>query len=302
MIPALERCCVILSRLAGLAKYQGSNDTTGLSIQHINRVMDTIAALNLVASRILSYIVEELELFAAFSVWLRREIDKLASESSSGADESLEKESLIDHGKILLYLQTALTSSRLAPFFKDSSVNDLEKNWESLGDGVPVLELIDNQLRKHDEYQTYTKALLPLDSLCHSLSKQASALFHQIAEAEKRNVFFGQPVVLGPVQDDTPLAMKMCAEVCIDNNPSILAPGTDNPKESSLEFVTYIASGIAGRANHLRIFRIECSITNGLSSTTGSSVATLELGEGAIKDLCFLNESRLLVLYFSKGK
>lgn len=218
MIPALERCCVILSRLRGLAKYQSANDTTGLSTQYINRVLDTISGLNLVASRVLAYVVEELDLFAAFSVWLRREIDKLASEgSSSPSDESLEKESMIDHGKVLLYMQTGLTTSRLAPFFHDSSPADFEKNWESMGDGVPVLDLIDTQLRKHDDYQPYTKALLPIDSLCNCLTRQASALFQQIAEAEKRNVFFGQPVQLGSVQNGAPLAMKMCAEVCISN-------------------------------------------------------------------------------------
>lgn len=214
MMPALERCCVILSRLGGLAKYQGSDDTTGLSSHYINRVLDTIAGLNLIASRILTYVIEELDLFAAFSVWLRREIDKLASEGSSNdTDESLEKENQMNYGKILLYLQTSLMNSRLAPFFQDSSSADFEKNWKSMGDGIPVLELIDEQLRKHDDYQAFTKALLPVDSLCNCLTKQANALFQRVAEAEKRNVFFGQPVQLGSVQNDVPLAMKTCPEV-----------------------------------------------------------------------------------------
>lgn len=212
MIPALERCRVILSRLGGLAKYQGSNDTAGLSTQYINRVLDTIGALNLVASRILTYVVEELDLFAAFSIWLRREIDKLASEGSSGAsDDSLEKESLIDHGKILLYLQTALTNSRLIPFFEDSSPEDSEKNWQSMGEGIPVLELIDEQLRKHDNYRTFTKTLLPVDLLCNCLTKQVNALLHEVAKADCRNVFFGKVVKLGILQNDVPLAMRMCA-------------------------------------------------------------------------------------------
>lgn len=215
MIPALERCCVILSRLAGLAKYQVSNDTTGLSILCINRVLDTIAGLNLVASRILTYVVEELDLFAAFSTWIRREIDKLASGSSSNTpDESLEKETLIDHGKILLYIQTALTNSRLAPFFADSSQKETEKNWESLSDGIPAFELIDTQMRKHDENKPYSKSLLRVDSLCSYLTAQAHTLFQQVAEAEKRNVIFGQPLQLGNFQNNAPLAIKMCAEVC----------------------------------------------------------------------------------------
>lgn len=212
--PALERCALILSRLASVVKYQGSNDNMGFSSHQVNLVMDTLACLNLVSAKILTYVVEELDLFAAFSAWLRQEIDRLASDSSaSPPDDVLEKETIIDHSKVLLYIQTLLTTSRLSVFLQEDPVENQEKDWASAEPGLSMLELLDTQLQKQEEGLPYEKALPRVALLCRHMSRQAATVFEKIAEAEKRNVLFGQPTILGRRSQNSPVAMKIYPQV-----------------------------------------------------------------------------------------
>jgi anaphase-promoting complex subunit 4 len=215
MLPALDRCSVILSRFAGIAKFQSTNDTVGFSCQQINRLMDIIASLHLVSSKILLQVVDELELFSAFSSWLRYEIDRLASESSSSTNEELnEKEASINHSKVLLYLQTAMTNSPLSVFFGDTEVNPTE-GWSQLQAGLRIFDQVDQQLQRHEQGRPYMEQLPRVDFLCKALGLEASAVFSQIAEAEKRNVLFGRPCVLGIPQNDAPMDMRMSKFVSV---------------------------------------------------------------------------------------
>lgn len=214
MLPALERCALILSRLNGIVRYQGSDDTMGFSSHQLDLVMDTLACLNLVATRILTYVIDELDMFAAFSGWLRYEIDRLASHSSSSPSEDiLEKEASIDHGKVLLYIQTAMTTSRLSIFFNREAPPDYGKDWEGAEKDDAILELLDKHLQKHDENLPCKTVLPRIELLCRRLDRQATSVFQRIAEAEKRNVMFGQPTALGIVSKDSPVAIRLCAQV-----------------------------------------------------------------------------------------
>ena len=214
MLPALERCALILSRLAGVVKYQGSNDNVGFSSHQVDLVMDTLACINLVSAKILIYVVEEIDLFTAFSAWLRQEIDKLASDSSaSPPDDVLEKEAMIDHSKVLLYIQTVMTKSQLSVFLQEDIVEEQDKYWASVEQGIPMLETLDTQLRKQEHGLPYEKALPKIALLCRHMGQQANAVFEKIAEAEKRNVHFGQPTIIGNRSRDSPVAMKIYLQV-----------------------------------------------------------------------------------------
>lgn len=214
MLPALDRCSVILSRFAGIAKFQGRNDTVGFSGQQINLMIDTVACLHLVSSKILIQVVDELDLFAAFSAWLRYEIDRLASDASPTPNEEiLDKEATIDHSKVLLYLQTAMATSPLSVFFGDAS-EDKSGDWTTAEAGLPMFDLLDDQLQKQERGLLYATHLPRVDFLCDTLARQANIVFGQIAEAEKRNVLFGQARELGNFQGGTALDMKIFPVVC----------------------------------------------------------------------------------------
>jgi anaphase-promoting complex subunit 4 len=210
MLPALDRCSVILSRFAGIAKFQGSNDTVGFSSHQISLIADTIACLHLVSSKILMQVVDELDLFTSFSTWLRYEIDRLASDASASPNDDIaEKESSIDHSKVLLYLQTAMTTSPLAMYFSDSSEEDYNQGWRQTEQGIPVFDLLDKQLRKQERGLPYITPLPRVELLCKFLTRQATTIFGQIAEAEKRNVLFGKAYDIGVAEKGSPMDMRM---------------------------------------------------------------------------------------------
>ena len=212
MLPALDRCSVILSRFAGIAKFQGTNDTVGFSSRQIHHIIDIVASLHLVSSKILTQVVDELESFAAFSSWLRYEIDRLASESSSSPnEENNEKEGSINHSKVLLYLETMMTNSRLSVFF--GSAADHEEAPSKPQAGTRMFDQVNQQLKKQEQGLIFRKDLPRVDLLCRMLGQESNAVFSQIAEAEKRNVLFGKPHDLGIPQIDTPMDMRICKMV-----------------------------------------------------------------------------------------
>lgn len=213
MLPALERCSVILSRFSGIAKFQSSNDTLGFSSHQISLIVDTVACLHLVSSKILIQVVDELELFAAFSSWLRHEIDRLASDSSvSPKDDDLEKEASIEHSKVLSYLQTCMTSSPLEVYLGDNTSDDYKNGWQ-VEQNLPMFDILDKQLRKQESGLPYMKALPRVELLCGYLTSQAKVVFGQIANAEKRNVIFGMPQQVGVVKDEKLVDMRLSTAV-----------------------------------------------------------------------------------------
>lgn len=214
LLPALERCTVILSRFSGIAKFQSPNETVGFTSHQISLILDTVACLHLLASKILIQVVDELDLFSAFSFWLRNEIDRLASDSSdSPKDDDLEKEASIDHSKVLLYLQTCMTTSPLEIYFGDTTPDDYNNSWNQAEQGLPMFDILDKQLQKQERGLPFMKALPRVELVCRHLTAQAKAIFDQIAEAEKRNVLFGNAQPLGMAQDDQLMDMRLCSTV-----------------------------------------------------------------------------------------
>lgn len=214
MLPALDRCSVILSRLAGIAKFQGSDETIGLSSHQISLIVDTVACLNLVCSKILAQAVEELDLFSSFSTWLRNEIDRLVSDPSlsSTNDEAAEKEGSIDHTKVLLYLQTAMTASPLAVYLGHLTFEDEINKYVYDDHGVSMFKLLDSQLQKQEQGLPYLEHLPRTSFLSRVLTRQATTVFDQIAEAERRNVLFGKAEELGDIE--AALDMRISPIVC----------------------------------------------------------------------------------------
>ncbi|CZT51391.1 related to cyclosome/APC subunit Cut20/Apc4 [Rhynchosporium secalis] len=297
MLPALERCSIILSRFLGIVKFQGSNSSMGFTTQQINLIMDTVACLHLVSSKILIQVVDELELFSSFSAWIRHEIDRLASESSSTNVEA-EKESSLDHSKVLLYLQTVMTSSPLATFFGEApSVGEGEQSWNHSMHDLPMFELLDKELQKQERGLPYLQELPRVNSLCKFLEQQAHTIFGQIADAEKRNVLFGKPQSVGLVELDGPIDMRMSIIVSDQFffKKHLTYLKNNHVSQTHIAFVPKGSSGV------VHIVRAPFSIENGVSSRQGISSSAIQLGTGQIRDIKFLDDTCLLVLWELEG-
>lgn len=192
LMPALQRCSIILSRLRGLAQFYDDRDDIGFSVVQITRAVDVVACLQLVAHRILLQVMEELELFNAFSMWLRFQIDRLAA-SNSNNEELLEKEAMMENGKVLAYIQRFLTQSPMGLYFDEVAQEEYEADREATEGSLDMVDVLDTQLKKYEAGQSCTKALPQVKFLVELLDDRALGVFKDIAEAQKRSVRFGQP-------------------------------------------------------------------------------------------------------------
>lgn len=277
MLPALDRFTVILSRFFGIAKFQPIGVGIGFTCQHISLLMDTIACLHLLSSKILSQVVDEIDLFISFSAWLRYGIDQLTSDfSSTLADDTTDKESLIDHSKVFFYIQTILTCTPLADHFTDSPSLEEFKTFSQAP--TPMFESVSQHLKKQRQGLVYKKSILCLKFHCDELSIRATSLFKGIAGSEKCNVIFGKQCPIGMAEPDSPMDLKLAMQ-------------------DLSTFPSYFAFVPKGMPHCVRIIRVKLSLQNGISSYDCLGSYTVQLGEGSIKDIKFFDENDLLVLW-----
>ncbi|KAF3354061.1 hypothetical protein VdG1_00318 [Verticillium dahliae VDG1] len=160
LLPALERCAVILSRLRGLSQFHDARDDIGFSAAQVARAMDVVACLRLAAHR---------------------------------------KEAGLENGKVLAYIQRYLLRSPMALFFDPVANDEREADWKFVQNEPALLDAVDAQIARQEDGQPYMKALPQLAFLVAYLEDRANGIFNDIAEAQKRSVRFGQPtrIVMG---------------------------------------------------------------------------------------------------------
>lgn len=215
MLPAIERCTLILSRLSGIARFHEEEDHVGFTNTEITRLVDILSALNLICHKVLLIVMGELELFCMFSSWLRLTIDRV----SSGAvpDDFMDKEALLDPAKTLRYIERYLVSSPMAVHFAKVPREAWDEDWERMQDSPGVLNELDKQLKRQESGTPYMKGLVQMAFVVDFLTAKAGDVFKNIAEAEKRSVRFGQAVRLELVRGNSDLGTftavdaKMCS-------------------------------------------------------------------------------------------
>ncbi|KAI1149009.1 anaphase-promoting complex, cyclosome, subunit 4-domain-containing protein [Nemania diffusa] len=281
-LPALERISIILSRLLGIARFHESKAEIGFTSAQITKVMDIVSCLMMVGNKILLFVMEELELFHAFSIWLRNEIDRLAS--SSLTDDLTEKEASMEHGKILAYIQQYMPASPLRYYLSTVTTEDAERDRKLADGGSSLLELLGKQIKKQESGQTDASSYPQVEFLCKYLDSQANYILGGIAEAERRSVRFG------------PLT-----KIVLDYNVSRFDVRLSATKiGETWEGVTHAALITEGDDSQVYIFRTSTTITNGISSSVTAELSRIILGDGKILDLKFFYDDSLLVLWMPK--
>ncbi|KAJ8120497.1 hypothetical protein ONZ43_g2809 [Nemania bipapillata] len=284
-LPALERISIILSRLLGIARFHESKAEIGFTSAQIMKVMDIVSCLMMVGNKILLFVMEELELFHAFSIWLRNEIDRLAS--SSIPDDLTEKEAAMEHGKILAYIQQYMLATPLRYYLSSVTKEDTERDRKLADGGSSLLELLGKQIKKQESGQTDTRSYPQVEFLCKYLESQANIVLEGIAEAERRSVRFGQ-----------------LTKIVLDHNVSRFDVHLSAVKEvgDTWKGVTYAALITESDDSQVYIFQTSTTITNGISSSVTAKLSRLILGDGKLLDLKFLYDDSLLILWMPKGK
>ncbi len=223
MLPALERCNVVLSRLLGVAKFHDGRADIGFTSAQISRLMDVMTCMFLVTNKIILVIMDEQAHFVAFSSWLRLEIKKQASASAGHPDDVAEKRGSLDVPKVLTYIEQYLVESPLSIFFDKPEQDDWAKDWAAVGPEPPSLvDTLDAQLRSYDDSEPHMKALPTLDFLVTYLSDRAAAVMASIADILKHGVGFGGPVELSigvPIDKYdicTAAVSRLCPQPAVD--------------------------------------------------------------------------------------
>ncbi|KAI1781496.1 anaphase-promoting complex, cyclosome, subunit 4-domain-containing protein [Hypoxylon cercidicola] len=283
-LPALERIGIILSRLLGIARFHESKAEIGFTSAQITRIMDIVSCLMLVGNKILLVVMEELELFQSFSIWLRHEIDKLASSSMS--EELTEKEATMEHGKILAYIQQYMRASPLRHYLNNVLADHSESGRQQAESGSSLLELLSKQLKKQDAGQPDESPFAQIEFLCGYFESRAEDIFEGIAEAEKRSVRFGQPSAIEIESGISKFDVVMSAISDLDTSHG----------------VTYTALTANENESSVYVFRTTMSVLNGISGSVATSISCMILGDGKILDLKFLNDDSLLVLWSVEGQ
>ncbi|KAK7445242.1 anaphase-promoting complex component Cut20/Apc4 [Colletotrichum acutatum] len=274
LLPSLERCAIILSRLRGLAQFYDSRDDIGFSVAQITRTMDIVSCLTMVGHKILLNVMDELDLFHAFSTWMRFQIDRFAAPNSA-SEELTEKEATMENSKVLVYVQRYLVESPMAIFLDEVATDDYSANWERAESGTSMLEELDTQLKRQEEGQAYLKAFPNVGFLVDYLTARVNGVFKDIAEAQKRSVRFGQPTKIGLGQKIAKIDSTMCSE----------------RRDDEVDGLTFTALTEEGRDQEFFIFRTSIRIINGISSSVATTVAALSVDNAKIVEVKFMDST-----------
>ncbi|KAI4174012.1 MAG: hypothetical protein LQ343_002575 [Gyalolechia ehrenbergii] len=195
LLPALERLCVLLSRLRGLSRFQSSDVLLGLSTLELDNMLDSTYCLQLLSYRLLKCVSSESQQFGAFSTWLRHEIEKQAADPTSAtAQEIAEKDLSFDYAGILAYIQGAMMQSQMLSYA--GSPADGQSQWDLDAEGRTLFALYKRELSDESRSIRPQKRLPGLSGLLRHLQAQSSSAFDRISETLRRNVQFGVPIYL----------------------------------------------------------------------------------------------------------
>lgn len=299
LLPALERSQVLLSRLVGLSKFHKLSDVLGLDTQKLNGIVETLDCLHLLAHRILNHTNEELVQFSAFSRWLRHEIEILNSEPlSQTLEENLEKRELFEVPPTVNYITGALQKSALRNFIRQLPMIGVPMmptlstdKWLPDGHDSSFYDefkvLLQQQRKAQNEGGDGTSVDTPkLNDLAKRLGIQFEKVFAEIALTQRRGILHRSPLTLHSDCDPSVLDLKIRYEDSEEKRPCSI----------------YTASRSSSSKETFYIYRTILDSVNGVSSTRSTSVAAVSLQQGEIRQLQFVDDDTIIVLWSSAGK
>lgn len=228
LLPALERCQVLLSRLVGLSKFHKLSEVLGLETTDLNAIVETLDCLHLLGHHILINANEELTQFNAFSRWLRHEIDMQSAEPMSQTlEELMEKTDMVEYPQTLKYIRGALTKSALRNFIRQLPMMgvprppvppDASQKWAQVGQGRSFYDTFKSLLGQQSHASSEADAVAPpkMNDLTKLLGLQFDKVFGQIALTQRRGILHRSPLTLHPDCDRDVIDVTMRHEV----NPS----------------------------------------------------------------------------------
>jgi anaphase-promoting complex subunit 4 len=285
LLPALERCQVVLSRLEGLSRFQKAAAVLGLDIKALTMVRDTVDCLNLLGHDLLKVVGKEVREFTAFLKWLRLETEVQGLEvGSERAEELREGSDAIEYRVVLAYVSGAMCQSGTLKYVRHSAT----------GEQMEIPSTRSQTRNDSGYYETYKKArksseagytVPKLDDLVIRLQGQCAAVFDSVAETLRKSILHSYICDLPRECDPEVMDIKI---ILSQNDPDIFD-------------IHVIAKQIGSEPtiNHTRL----------RGSKSGSSVASIhQIGSrmlllpdtDEVRDLKFVDDVDFMVLVSGK--
>ena len=197
LLPAVERCQIIISRLEGLAEFNKSSQPLGLCLQDLRRVMGLVECINLLGHHLLLAVNREMDSFLAFIKWLKLEVEiqglereNLGSPRSERLEETSAKRDEINMRDVLEYVRILTGNSEMNAFLRPS----LDAQGSLLGgkpyewpESQPVAnfyETFGNILRTKNPDSPRPR----LNNLVSKVHSETSFVFKSIAETLRKSI------------------------------------------------------------------------------------------------------------------
>jgi anaphase-promoting complex subunit 4 len=193
LIPALDRCSIIVSRLRGLAQFHDREWIFTAPITDFSALLEVLKNMRLLAHTALLYAGEEKKQFHAFSKWLRYVIDFEATEPESNSRMEMEaRDPGVDVTQVLEYIQFGLKKSDLAPYLKpEAQLSGAVKPTEptSYEDTKKAIDIC-------KDGGSFKEEALCLEYVLGHFKEGVTGLLRQVSKWQESNIRMDSGVVL----------------------------------------------------------------------------------------------------------
>ncbi|KAH7066633.1 anaphase-promoting complex, cyclosome, subunit 4-domain-containing protein [Paraphoma chrysanthemicola] len=284
LIPAIDRCSIVISRLRGLAHFHDRDWIFTGPVQDFTALLEVLKNMRLLAHTALSCAGEEKRQFLAFSKWLRFMIDFEATEPDSQSRAEMEaRDAGVDVTLVLEYIQFGLSKSDLSPFMCPASAKSADDESASYEDTKKAIEV-------QKEGGKFKQEALCLEHVLGHFKTGVTGLLKQVSAWQDANIQMDGGIVLEDVSDakeeDISVDMRMAFEASSSGS-------------SPSHLTTSITISHPSHPTHLHIHRLTHSPTITSLPTHISSYAksTLVFPQHAtVLDAKFADDTNVLVL------
>ncbi|KAF2743961.1 hypothetical protein M011DRAFT_461216 [Sporormia fimetaria CBS 119925] len=296
LLPALDRCTIILSRFRGLAKYYESGWIFTTPVSEFNALLEKVRIMRLLGHTALLHINEERRSFFAFSKWLKYEIDYQSTDPLSQTRQEIDnRDPGVDVGMVVNYIRYGLLKSDIEPFVRLSQAltEEQRKTETSYDDTLKEIKL----MKKGDPYRS---EVLSLEAGLMRLYEGCQKLFQDISQWQRDNISMDCGIVL---EDDCSDAGKAAAQSPVVDMRMVCE--ADSESQPSNSMTTYISFLPPSNRSILHLHRAahDPTLTSLPTQLHAYSATTLDFTPHAtILDAKFTDDNNLLILLQLRNK
>jgi anaphase-promoting complex subunit 4 len=182
LIPAVDRCTIILSNLQGLAQYHEHSPAFDVPVSSFLILLDITRCIRLISHHVLLICSREYQCFAAFSKWLRYVIEMQSADPNSAVgEEIIDRDPGVDYSLLLSYIKGAMVQTDIDLFIGNPSTESSLKAdlnmYENLRESFKNLAQ-----RNHSE-----RDVLDLPSYYKEWQRHNRLLIEQVTSWQRKN-------------------------------------------------------------------------------------------------------------------